>query len=67
MNKTENLGCRVTVEILRAVDLAASAEGINRSEWLANAIARGLGKKPRAPLASRVAALEKRLSAIDGF
>lgn len=64
MNKTESLGFRVTVASLAAVDAAAKAEGISRSEWLELAIARALGKRPRLPLATRISALEKRLESL---
>jgi hypothetical protein len=64
VNKTESLGCRVTAACLADVDRAAKIEGITRSEWLDNAIARALGKRPRVPLASRVAALEQKIEAM---
>ena len=59
MNKTEFLSVRVSRDVLNQVDAAASADGLNRSEWLQNAITKSLGKRPRLPLAARVKRLEK--------
>ena len=61
MNKTESLGCRVSRERLKAIDAAAQSDELTRTQWLEIAIARQLGKRPRVPLAARVARLEKQI------
>lgn len=65
MNKTQTLSCRVTAATLKEINAAAEAEQITRAEWLDNAIARQLGKRPRVPLAARVAKLERIVQAYD--
>lgn len=57
--KTTMIGCRVSADFLAEIDSAADAAGMNRSEFLESAIARQLGKRPKLPLAARVAQLEK--------
>ena len=61
-----SVGCRILASTVLDVDEAAKGEGLTRAEWIANAIARQLGKRPRVPLVSRLNALEKRLAALEG-
>lgn len=56
----------MTEATLTAVDAAAKSEGISRSEWLETAIARQLGKRPRLPLASWLAKVERQLEELMG-
>ena len=61
MNKTENIGCRVTPQIAREISAAAKDEGMNVSEWLQGAIARQLGRRPRDTVQARLARLERQI------
>ena len=61
MNKTESIGCRVTLQAAREISAAAKDEGVSISEWLQGAIARQLGKRPRQTVQARLTRLEAQM------
>ena len=61
MGKTEKVGCRVTPQIADEISAALKDEGVSLSEWLQDAIARQLGRRPRQTVQARLARLERQM------
>ena len=63
-NQKISIGCRVLDSTVLEIDAAALAAGMNRAEWIENAIARQLNRRPRRTLLSRLAKVEQELSEV---
>ena len=65
-NQKQSIGCRVLDSKVSEIDTAAEQAGMNRAEWIEQAIDKALGKRPRYTLQTRLAKLEQQVRELTG-
>lgn len=65
-NQKQSVGCRVLNSKIAEIDTAAEQAGMNRAEWIEQAIDKALGKRPRHTLQTRLAKVEMQVKELMG-